>query len=350
MFKRIIKKIIILMNSYISEMILLPKLILFKETNDDFDTKNFILLDTSKDTNNLGDYIINKYCHQILESLNLKPLEIQSTHSRWTKRYNKFINKLITGTNILSYTLNIDKQWWRPDFTQMCNTCLFGVGLNYYKGKMNLYSKIYYKKFLSKTFLHAVRDSYTETVLHDIGIKNVINTSCPTMWRLTPEFCKMIPIVKSINVVTTVTDYNKMPKYDFYMLDCLLRNYTKVFIWIQGDGDLQYIKSYRSFEKLIIIPHNLNDYEHILQSENVDYIGTRLHAGIRALNEKRRTMILSVDDRANQISKDTNLPVIKRHNIFSELEKFINQPYVTTITLPQKNIDLWKTQFNKVQK
>ena len=34
-----------------------------------------------------------------------------------------------------------------------------------------------------------------------MGFKNVIFTACPTMWKLTPEFCKTIPHFKEEQVV-----------------------------------------------------------------------------------------------------------------------------------------------------
>ena len=64
-------------------------------------------------------------------------------------------------------------------------------------------------EILDSTYLHSVRDSYTEKKLKQIGIDNVINTSCPTMWRLTEEFCSHIPCKKQDTVVTTITDYRK---------------------------------------------------------------------------------------------------------------------------------------------
>ena len=50
-------------------------------------------------------------------------------------------------------------------------------------------------------------------------------------------------------------------------------------------------------------------------SENIDYVGTRLHAGIRALQHKKRTIIIGIDNRAIEKAKDFNLTVIDRKNI-----------------------------------
>ena len=73
-------------------------------------------------------------------------------------------------------------------------------------------------------------------------------------------------------------------------------------------------------------------------------MGTRLHAGVRALQHKKRTLILSVDNRANEIAKDTNLPVISRDNL-AAIASWINSKYETKIKIPVDNINQWKNQF-----
>lgn len=42
-----------------------------------------------------------------------------------------------------------------------------------------------WKKILIKENLyHSVRDSESVKILNDLGFKNVINTGCPTIWKL----------------------------------------------------------------------------------------------------------------------------------------------------------------------
>ena len=48
-----------------------------------------------------------------------------------------------------------------------------------------------------------------------------------------------------------------------------------------------------------------------------DYVGTRLHAGILALNYRKRTLIIAVDNRAAEMKTDINLPVIARGDLES---------------------------------
>ena len=83
----------------------------------------------------------------------------------------------------------------------------------------------------------------------------------------------------------------------------------------------------------------------LLASGDIDYVGTRLHGGIEALNHGRRSLVLAVDNRATEIGKDTNLPVMDRKSAVELIEERINSSWATEIVLPNDNISLWKSQF-----
>ncbi|WP_185157812.1 polysaccharide pyruvyl transferase family protein [Klebsiella pneumoniae] len=109
--------------------------------------------------------------------------------------------------------------------------------------KINLiFILLIFTKILSNEHLHSVRDQYTADMLKSIGITNVINTGCPTMWDLSKEHCEKIPHRKADNVITTITDYNTDVQSDKNMLDLLLSKYDSVYLWLQGDGDLKFLK------------------------------------------------------------------------------------------------------------
>ena len=61
----------------------------------------------------------------------------------------------------------------------------------------------------------------------------------------------------------------------------------------------------------------------------------------------KRSIIIAVDNRAIEISNDTNLPSVKRENIKDELENLIVSDFKTEIKLPMENIKRWKSQFKK---
>lgn len=225
---------------------------------------------------------------------------------------------------------------------------LMGVGWWQYQRKPSLYMKELLKSTLSKKYLHSVRDEYTKDMLQSVGIYNVVNTACPTMWKLTPDFCAQIPCKKADSVITTLTDYNKVESLDKELLEILKNNYRTVYIWLQSKGDYEYIKNSENFKGLEIVSPGLKNYDDFLENNDVDYVGTRLHAGIRALNHKKRTIIIAVDNRAREISKTTNLPIIKREEIANKLDRKINECEETAIVLPQSEITEWKAQFKNI--
>lgn len=55
----------------------------------------------------------------------------------------------------------------------------------------------------------------------------------------------------------------------------------------------------------IVIP-SLEGYDLLLKSDTVYFVGTRLHGGIRAMQHKQRAIIIEIDNRAKEISKDVN--------------------------------------------
>lgn len=318
------------------------------------DNGKILLFDTSIATDNLGDFIIMKYCGDILQHIFenhqfvcVPTHTVPSDEQEKTAKSIKY--KFVCGTNLL--TSHIEEWWnWRlPDGIQRKfhyrNTILLGAGWKGYQDECSAYSKMVYHCLLNPDVIHSVRDSYTERQLRAAGIDNVINTGCPTMWRLKPELCRGIPKTKASCVVTTITDYRQDAIQDQMMLDILSRNYDCVYLWIQGDKDEEYLSSLDLPDNLTKIPHSLDAYEEILNQGCIDYVGTRLHAGIFALNHQIRSIILAVDNRAIEMGKDTNLPVILRENVENELEDMINNKFETKIRLQQDNIDCFLNQF-----
>ncbi len=308
----------------------------------------FVVFDTGLYAENLGDWIINNYCQNEFSKMGINIIHRIPTQTKVTDDDNKFLleeidtGKIITGTNVLCKHVFDSNQWQKPIMDKrLSHLILMGVGIDNYKQKMDGLSKKFYKSFLDDKYLHSVRDSETETLLRSIGIENVVNTACPTMWNLTPDFCRSINRYKTDDVVTTVTEYDRSP-IDFAIMDILLEKYRNVYLWLQGEKDLSYIKMYNKYSRLKIIDYDLNAYNDILRRKNIEYIGTRLHGGIHALNQGARTLIIAVDGRGLTIGKDTNLPIISREEAIYNLESLIITPRETEVSLPMKKIDLWR--------
>ena len=68
-----------------------------------------------------------------------------------------------------------------------------------------------------------------------------------------------------------------------------------------------------------------------------------------ALQHKKRTIILAIDNRVRDMKRTYNLNSIERDNI-EELEKVLLSEWETKICINKKNIEKWLSQFEIIQK
>lgn len=322
--------------------------------------KNYAIFDTSVGSMNVGDQIINNSFN-----INMKDVygngfvvrygtHIPTSHFYQNNKYNRFYRyiksctaKFIVGTNILSN--NMLEPWpnWNVNIFNCSpyrDSILVGCGYAAGSDRVNLYTKLLYSKILSKDMIHSVRDERTKRILNKLGYK-AINTGCVTMWGLTKDHCNKIPAKKHKNVIFTLTDYKKDTQYDQCLIDILNENYEKVYYWIQGSGDLEYIKTLKHTENIIMVNPNLEDYKKTLIENDIDYVGTRLHAGVYAMQNFVRSIILIVDNRARDMKETYNLPAIERNEIKEKLKDMIKSEYETRINIDEEKIREWKEQF-----
>ena len=320
------------------------------------DGGRIVCFDPALETDNLGDEIIMHYCRRELEGLfpesgfagiatHVLPTPEETVLARRTKY------KFVCGTNLLTAHIEHHWRWVLPEGFRrkrdFRNVILLGCGWGTYQEDCSAYSRMIYRSLLNPSLMHSVRDSYTEEKLRRTGIRNILNTGCPTTWGLTEAHCRAIPRSKADAVVTAVTDYRPDPERDQMMLDILSRNYNSVYLWPQGKGDAEYITDLKLPHNLHILPRSLAAYETLLTGGNVDYVGTRLHGGIHALNYGIRTILVSVDNRAAEMGRDLDLPVLDRSCIAGELEKRIREDFETKIRVPQDNIERFRNQFRR---
>jgi len=312
--------------------------------------KNILVFDTSIASQNLGDLIIVDSVKNNLASLfpasrffNTSTHEVigRATYSLCSKSHHSFV----AGTNLLSSKINQYNQWKVGYFDGLFlrNIILMGVGWWQYQPPPNFYTRLLYRRLLSHEYIHSVRDTYTLKKLNHAGFSNVVNTGCPTTWMLTHHHCASVPRYKSEAVVFTLTDYSKDVDADLHLIKTLKSRYHVVYFWPQGSGDLDYFKSF-NLDAVVLAP-SLDSYDEIFgRDESIDYVGTRLHAGIRALQFKRRSIILSVDNRASEMGADINLPVVSRTD-FESLKNMIDKSWLTDIRVDFDAVDVWKDQF-----
>lgn len=194
----------------------------------------YLLLDTAMGSENSGGHVIMDACSCIAGQFFGGDLPHLATHyySKGLEIYPEYV-KLLCGTNIL-YTHMADQQQWAlaKPLCNNRNVILLGVGMSDIgvDDAIDAYTKGFYKTLLFNEYIHSVRDDMTKKRLNSIGIENVLNTACPTMWSLTPSKQLAISSKRSKNVVTSITDYCFDAVFDRKMPELLSSEYEKVTI------------------------------------------------------------------------------------------------------------------------
>jgi len=310
-------------------------------------------------SSNLGDVIIYKSVIEILNELfpNEEIFRV-STHSFPDKKVSSRIRecslKIIGGSNLLSSHLEEYNQWKfchkkiHAIFPPAKDIILLGVGWWQYQDKPDCKTQNFYKRILSKGKIHSVRDGYTLDKLKEMGINNAVNTSCPTMWKLDGRNTnREKTLIQSC--IFTITDYCQNKEYDSQLIECLLKNFSDIYFFPQGAKDLEYVNRLDIFSKnksRIKLINSIPEYQNILEGE-VTYIGTRLHGGVKALQQNTDALILAVDNRATEIKRDINLPVIQRAEISNIQDWIDGKEMFSPIKIDSASINKWKNQFSQ---
>jgi hypothetical protein len=312
--------------------------------------KKITVFDTSTVTDNIGDFIIMDAVYR--ELLDLFPndyfinMPTHDTLGSVARRHARQSDaSFVGGTNLLCPNWFLRNQWriGLLDFWRIGHPILLGVGWQKYKYITDIFTAWMLQYLLKNKYMHSVRDAYTQMRLNKAGVKNVINTGCVSMWRLDAAHCKTVATHKTDSVIVTVTHYLRQPELDKAWIDLVCAKYKNVYFWSQMYGDEAYFASLCQ-QPYKVIGANLSAYDTFLKENEVDFVGTRLHGGIRALHHKRRTIILEVDNRAKEIANDTNLPTCARDEL-NKLTDMIEGSFITDIRLPVSNIEKWKSQF-----
>lgn len=313
---------------------------------------NVTIYDTSVASPNIGDQIIMDAVNREVEMMFPDAfVERVPSHDKVSVRGRRILKQadiVIAGGANLLFSQWLKQRHWKMswlDLPRLQNKIvLLGTGWAQYADPPDLLTSEIYRRTLSTKSHQSVRDGYSAKYLSAIGIKNVINTGCPTLWRLTPEHLGRIQKTKARDAVATLTDYSPAPEQDRAMLEMLVKRYRKVHVWLQGKGDSQYLRSL-GVTGLLEVPSHLSAYDALCRSEDdLDFVGTRLHAGIRALQFGRRSIIVSVDNRAREMGRDFNLPTLERAEI-DKLAERIENPMQMSVNIPTDAIELFREQF-----
>ncbi len=322
---------------------------------------NIVMFDTAIGTFNQGDDIIFNSAAEALEPLSYNSFVMRlGTHVSNLSLYHYLRNsnkmrfadscdyKFIMGTNLLtSDAIRTVGQWPIGPISKRIykNSIMMGAGITQSNRELTFYTKSLYKDILRRDIAHSVRDEESKALLESVGGIHVIDTGCPTLWGLTPEVCANISVNKARNAVMTVSGQKKYqnPERDQLLIDVVERNYDKIYLWIQTYEDEGYFESLEHTKNITYI-YSLKQYGEICDNADVDYVGTRLHGGIYAMQHGVRSVIVEIDHRAKGFREINNINTIPRTEL-EELEDYINHPISTEVHLREQDIKEWMAQF-----
>jgi polysaccharide pyruvyl transferase WcaK-like protein len=299
---------------------------------------------------NLGDLIIEEAVLRELNELfpGWKTSKV-STHLRFGPQQRHLVRSadriIIGGSNLLSSYMDGYFQW---DLTMQNafaarGAILMGAGWWKDQGEPNRYTKILLNLVLSRKFSHSVRDGQAKELLKLTGVRRVLNTGCPTMWPLAKMDTTAIRTTPAKKILCMLTDYYPDPELDQALLNLLESQYETVYFWPQGFGDYLYIQELKFGG--VVLDRSLKDLDELLANEpELDYVGTRLHGGVRCLINGKRCLTLEVDNRAREIGKETGLPTVQRENL-EAIKAWTKGSEPLRLNLRSDDIAAWKAQF-----
>ncbi len=313
--------------------------------------RTITLLDTSVSSTNVGDEIIMEAVrHQLAPVISNDYVNRVASHETMSAKSRGMIAKsdyvIAGGSNLLSSHAGLRSVWKLSplDASLGRKFVMMGVGWYHDQGAPDPYTAWLFRSLFARDRLHSVRDGYTKRKLEALGFDNVVNTGCPTLWELPADINQTTPQKRARNVVTTLNTYMKDRRADSDMLALLQRKYDRVYAWVQTYSDQAYLREL--FPSIELIAPNLAAFDAALASDlDLDYVGNRLHAGIRALQKRRRTIIIEIDNRAREMGRDFNLPTVARDDL-KGLEARIEHPEPLNIILPRGEIDRWLGQWS----
>ena len=314
------------------------------------DIPRAVLLDTAVASTNLGDQIIMEAVrHELDRPLAGALVTSVASHDVMGPKGRGLIRSarlaVAGGTNLISSHMWLRSTWrLRPaDAFLGAKVILMGVGWYQFQAKPDPYTAWMLRRVLHPTALHSVRDGYSADMLRSIGIQNVINTGCPTLWGFTPEACAALPKTRAEAVVTTLNTYIPDRALDGRLIETLRARYKTIYAWVQTAEDHAYLKSFG--DDVVILEPSLAAYDALLrEAPSLDYVGNRLHGGIRALQHGRRAIIVEIDNRAREMGRDFNLPTVERDD-FARLEAMIDGALDIDVRPPTGAVADWKRQF-----
>ncbi len=288
------------------------------------------LADTSIGSLNLGDQIIMEAVrYEAARALPTRRLLTVPTHVAMDQRSRELARRLpvivVGGTNLLGGTRFGRRLWklpMRPGPLRR-KFVLLGSGLIAPIERQAARVLRHQVPFLSRDGMHAVRDVSTAKALEKLGFNNVVVSGCPTTWHLSrtwkeaPRNESGIRVPRASELVFTISPADTPETRG--AIARAIQVYRHAYLWPQGVHD--HLPSECAAANVSVLPPTLKAFREVLQRD-VDYLGSRLHGGIYALQHKKRALILAVDHRAIGMGEVSGLPVSPARS-FEALERFL---------------------------
>ena len=316
-----------------------------------------VVFDTAVGSQNLGDEIIMRSARRVLRELfpqaHLWALPTHDTFgAAGRKRLRHSLFSIACGTNLIHADMPGKGLWKLPIGVQHApmnigrylprNLAMMAVGSN--AQPLSSAASSFLNKSLWKGVPVSARDMATEKLLTGAGVA-ATHTGCVTMWDLPENHTATIRKEKAEAAVVCLTGTRRAARAyverDTRFLDAVANSYGKRYLWPQGQVDLEYYLALgrSDFE---ILPHSLEAYEDLLRSGlQLDFVGSRLHAGIFAMMHGCRPLVIKIDNRAADIGDSVGLPTLASVDM-DALPGLIAASRATQINLPRAAITDWK--------
>lgn len=311
--------------------------------------RHILVLDTSCASDNTGDEIIYSSTRKFLDAYFPDAyISTASSHDglgSFSRRAAQTADIVfLIGTNALSaeYHLNRDFIWNIKSEDVPClenKVVLLGTGANKKFGSIDPNQIELLSMLLSDRYTHSTRDDLGAQIVQASGRK-ALNTSCPTLWDLPKAGNHETPK----RICFTLTKHKPSP-LDRKFIELLAESYEEIFFWPQQPRDLDYLEELHLRDTVNIVPPNLRSYDDLLTREAIDVVGTRLHGTIRALQHGRRGVVISIDNRAHEISRATGLTSVARERVESDLKDIIKMHNWGRPAVNRKAIEDFLQQF-----
>ena len=317
------------------------------------------LLDTSVASDNVGDEIIMdsvlRHGSSIWQDAWLTSSSSHDGMGRLGRRHVASSDLVfLCGTNALSHRNMIRrKPIWsvaKQDVAPLKGkVVLFGVGWNKYSATVERSQARILRQLLSDKFLHSVRDAYTAHMLASIGITNTVVTGCPTLWSLGESSWPSLG-ADSPSVILSLT-HHKPHELDHWLIKLAKRTFDSVFFWPQQIEDLEYLRSIGKDDvaSFNVVSPTLKRFAELLATGHVSSVGTRLHAGIFALQHRVPTCIVAIDNRATEMHRDFNIPIVERSKLNNDLSIIETLNRSGRITISMDRIERFLNQFGRMR-